>query len=63
MSLIELIPLILIGMATCIMASIEILIGKIVGQFLGRRAELLGGVVLVFIGFWIFISHFINSFF
>lgn len=48
----------LIGLSTFTMTTIGILIGRVIGPLLGKRAELLGGVVLIAIGCQILWSHF-----
>ncbi|MFS2225568.1 manganese efflux pump MntP [Pantoea sp. B65] len=40
----------MIGTATLIMSTIGILLGRFIGPMLGKRAEILGGVVLIGIG-------------
>ncbi|HAB75443.1 MAG TPA: manganese efflux pump MntP [Pantoea sp.] len=46
-----------IGMATTIMATTGVLVGRLVGPVLGKWAEVLGGVVLISIGCTILIQH------
>lgn len=46
-----------IGMATMIMATIGIMLGRFIGPLLGKWAEVLGGVVLIGIGFNILLEH------
>ncbi|CAM3932341.1 manganese efflux pump MntP [Xenorhabdus thuongxuanensis] len=46
-----------IGLMTMIMATLGMLIGRYIGPLLGKRAELIGGVVLIAIGFNILFEH------
>lgn len=46
-----------IGLATTLMAAIGMSLGKILGQKVGKRAELLGGLVLMMIGTSILLEH------
>lgn len=46
-----------IGLATMIMATLGMMIGRFIGPLLGKRAEILGGVVLIRIGFTILYEH------
>lgn len=45
------ISILIIGILTFLVAMIGMLIGKKAGEFIGRRAEILGGLILLFIGF------------
>lgn len=47
-----------IGCATFIMSTLGIMIGRFIGPLLGKRAEILGGIVLIGIGAQILWSHF-----
>lgn len=47
-----------IGCATLIMSTLGMMIGRFIGPLLGKRAEILGGVVLIGIGAQILWSHF-----
>ena len=47
-----------IGCATLIMSTLGMMIGRFIGPLLGKRAEILGGVVLIGIGVQIMWSHF-----
>lgn len=47
-----------IGCATLIMSTLGMMIGRFIGPLLGKRAEILGGVVLIGIGTQILWSHF-----
>ncbi|WP_127959770.1 manganese efflux pump MntP [Serratia microhaemolytica] len=46
-----------IGLATMIMTTLGIMLGRYIGPLLGKRAELLGGVVLIGIGINILFDH------
>ncbi|KAA5811538.1 manganese efflux pump, partial [Yersinia pestis] len=46
-----------IGLATMIMATLGMLIGRYIGPLLGKRAEIIGGIVLIGIGFNILYEH------
>lgn len=50
----------MIGLVTCIMVTIGILLGKKIGCVIGRKAELVGGVVLIFIGILTLYQHLIE---
>ncbi|HHS9901422.1 TPA: manganese efflux pump MntP [Klebsiella quasipneumoniae subsp. similipneumoniae] len=47
-----------IGCATFIMSTLGIMVGCFIGPLLGKRAEILGGIVLIGIGSEILWSHF-----
>ncbi|EPY4525392.1 manganese efflux pump MntP [Klebsiella quasipneumoniae] len=47
-----------IGCATFIMSTLGIMVGRFIGPLLGKRAEILGGTVLIGIGSEILWSHF-----
>ena len=47
-----------IGCATLIMTTIGMMLGRFIGPMLGKRAEILGGIVLVGMGVEILWSHF-----
>ena len=47
-----------IGCATLIMSTLGMMVGRFIGPLLGRRAEILGGIVLIGIGVQIMWSHF-----
>ena len=47
----------MIGIATFTMVTIGSLLGQRIGQLIGKKAEALGGVVLIVIGCWILYSH------
>ncbi|WP_038913907.1 manganese efflux pump MntP [Dickeya zeae] len=49
-----------IGCATMIMVTIGMMIGRYVGPILGKRAEILGGVVLIGIGCNILYEHLLD---
>ncbi|MDQ3495310.1 MAG: manganese efflux pump MntP family protein [Pseudomonadota bacterium] len=46
-----------IGLTTLVMVTAGILLGHVLGRLAGRRAELLGGVLLVAIGTGILVQH------
>lgn len=46
-----------IGLATTLMATLGIILGKRLGALIGRRAELLGGVMLIGVGTTILFDH------
>lgn len=47
-----------IGCATLVMSTLGMMIGRYIGPLLGKRAEILGGIVLIGIGIEILWSHF-----
>ncbi len=47
-----------IGCATLIMTTIGMMLGRFIGPMLGKRAEMLGGIVLIGMGVEILWSHF-----
>lgn len=47
----------IVGAVSCCISTLGVLIGPQVGTLLGRRAEVLGGLVLITIGISIFYSH------
>ncbi len=47
-----------IGCATMVMSTLGMMVGRFIGPLLGKRAEILGGVVLIGIGIQILWSHF-----
>lgn len=47
----------LIGLATMLMVTIGVLLGRVVGGWLGQRTEICGGLVLMIIGIWVLYSH------
>ena len=46
-----------IGLATTVMVTIGVLLGRLLGAAIGKRAELIGGVVLVLVGATILYQH------
>ncbi|MEQ2024556.1 manganese efflux pump MntP [Xenorhabdus szentirmaii] len=46
-----------IGLTTMIMATFGMLIGRYIGPLLGKKAEMVGGLVLIAIGFNILFEH------
>jgi len=47
----------MIGLATAIMVTIGVMLGKALGSLIGHKAEMFGGVMLIAIGGWILASH------
>lgn len=47
----------LIGLATCLMVTAGVMLGRVLSGAIGRRAEALGGVVLVCVGAAILYEH------
>lgn len=47
----------LIGMATTLMVTIGIMVGRMLGGIVGKRAEIIGGVVLIGVGAVILYEH------
>ena len=52
-----LIPCLFIGFITIAMCVIATRVGKVAGQLLGKRVEIIGGLILIAIGVRILISH------
>ncbi|MGE7994152.1 manganese efflux pump MntP [Pseudomonas sp. NPDC089554] len=46
-----------IGIATTVMVTIGVMLGRVLGVIVGKRAEILGGVVLMLIGATILYEH------
>jgi putative Mn2+ efflux pump MntP len=46
-----------IGFSTFVMVTIGVMLGRVLGQIAGRRAELVGGIVLIAIGSFILYEH------
>ncbi|MCK7460167.1 manganese efflux pump MntP [Idiomarina aminovorans] len=47
----------LIGLATTLMVTLGVMLGRFVGAIIGHRAEIFGGITLIGVGFWILSSH------
>lgn len=47
----------LIGLATAIMVTLGVLLGKALSSLIGHKAEVFGGLMLMAIGGWILSSH------
>ena len=47
----------LIGLATTVMVTLGVMLGRVVGSVLGHRAEIFGGLVLIGVGAWIVTGH------
>ena len=46
-----------IGLATTLMVTIGIMLGRAIGALVGKRTEIIGGLVLIGIGTWIAYEH------
>lgn len=46
-----------IGLATTLMVTLGILLGRFIGALIGKRAEILGGVVLILVGCSVLMEH------
>lgn len=46
-----------IGTATLVMVTLGVLLGKAIGSVVGRRAEIIGGVILILVGAAILYEH------
>ena len=46
-----------IGLATFTMVTIGVMLGRVLGLLVGKRAEILGGVILIAIGSYILYEH------
>jgi putative Mn2+ efflux pump MntP len=49
-----------IGLATCVMVTIGVMVGRVLGNIAGRWAEAAGGVLLIIIGSTILYEHLTN---
>lgn len=47
----------MIGFATFCMATLGIMLGRKLGEMVGKRAEIMGGAVLILIGLWTLYDH------
>lgn len=47
----------LIGLATTSMVTLGVMLGRTVGDVLGHRAEIFGGLTLIGVGAWILLGH------
>ncbi len=47
----------LIGLTTTVMVTLGVMLGRVMGTFLGRKAEIIGGLTLIAVGAWILSSH------
>lgn len=47
----------LIGLATTLMVTLGVMLGKALGSLIGHKAEVFGGFMLIAIGGWILLSH------
>ena len=46
-----------IGLATFVMVTVGVMLGRVLGAIVGKRAEILGGLLLIGIGFAIVFEH------
>jgi putative Mn2+ efflux pump MntP len=46
-----------IGLATMTMVTIGVMLGRVLGTMVGKRAEIIGGVVLMLVGATILYEH------
>lgn len=46
-----------IGLATMLMVTVGVMLGRVLGKAIGQRAEIIGGVVLVLVGATILYQH------
>lgn len=46
-----------IGVVTALLSGVAVSVGRAVGAAIGKRAEVLGGVVLIGLGVWILVDH------
>ena len=46
-----------IGLTTCVMVTLGVMLGRVLGAMAGRRAEILGGALLVIVGSAILVEH------
>ena len=49
-----------IGCATFVMSTLGMMVGRFIGPLLGKRAEILGGIVLIAIGAQILYAHYMG---
>lgn len=47
----------MIGSATFIMVTIGAMLGGVLGNIIGKRAETFGGLILIIVGVWLFFEH------
>jgi len=47
-----------IGLTTCAMVTLGVMLGRVLGAMAGRRAEIVGGALLVLVGCAILVEHF-----
>ncbi|WP_174518383.1 manganese efflux pump, partial [Pseudomonas syringae group genomosp. 3] len=46
-----------IGLATTVMVTIGVMLGRVLGTMVGKRAEIIGGIVLIVVGATILYEH------
>jgi len=51
-----------IGVSTFVMVTVGVMLGRVLGVVVGRRAELIGGIILIGIGCFILYEHIGNPF-
>jgi manganese efflux pump family protein len=52
-------PAFIIGLVTALLSIIGIYLGKVIGSKIGKKMEIVGGLVIIGIGIKIIISHFL----
>ncbi|MGD0751512.1 MAG: manganese efflux pump MntP family protein [Anaerolineales bacterium] len=52
-------PAVVIGVVTGLVSWLGILLGNRLGVKFGKRMEIIGGIILILIGIWIVLSHFL----
>jgi putative Mn2+ efflux pump MntP len=52
-------PAIVIGVVTGMISWLGILLGNRLGVKFGKRMEIVGGIILISIGIWIVLAHFL----
>jgi len=53
-------PAVVIGVVTGLISWLGILLGNRLGAKFGKRMEIIGGIILILIGIWIVIAHFLG---
>ncbi|MGD0878374.1 MAG: manganese efflux pump MntP family protein [Anaerolineales bacterium] len=53
-------PAVVIGVVTGLVSWLGILLGNRLSVKFGKRMEIIGGIILIFIGIWIILSHFLT---
>jgi putative Mn2+ efflux pump MntP len=52
-------PAVVIGIVTGLISWLGILLGNRLGVKFGKRMEIIGGIILILIGIWIALAHFL----